>query len=77
MVSNVQNHYRKVTQGTLKNPEIFISPSFFEHVSVAVLLLQMVVIVPVWAMIQLESFQTPLLATVLQLIGQFNQCILK
>ena len=38
IVLNVQSHYRKVTQGTLKNPEIFckfISPSFFEPVSAA------------------------------------------
>ena len=46
-------------------------------ITVAVLLLETVVIVPVWAMIQLEVFLTPLLATVLQLIEQFNQCINK
>ena len=25
MVSNVQSHYRKVTQGTLRNPEFFVN----------------------------------------------------
>ena len=77
MVSNVQSHYRKVTQGTLRNPESFctsISPSFFRPVSAALLLLKMVIIVPVWAIMQLEVFLTPLLATFLQLI---DQCIPK
>ena len=41
------------------------------------LLLETAVIVPVWIMIQLEAYLTPLLATVLQLIGQFNQCLPK
>ena len=71
MVSNVQSHPWKVTKGTLRNPEMFCkfeSPSFFEPV--LALLLEMVVIVPDLAMIQLEAFLTPLLATVLQLIEQ-------
>ena len=78
MVSNVQSHYRKVTQRTQRNPEIicnFITPSFFELFSAAVLLLEMVIIVPVWALIQLVVFLTPLLA--LQLLEHFNQCIPK
>ena len=67
IVSNVQSHYRKVTQGSARNSVIFcefIPPSVFDPISADVLLLQMVVIVPVWAMIQLEAFLTPLLPTV-------------
>ena len=41
------------------------------------LLLETAVIVPVWIMIQLEAYLTPLLATVLQLLEQFNQCLPK
>ena len=68
MVLTVQGRYRKVTQETLRNPDIFckfISPSFFEPVSAVELLLEMVVIVPDWAMIELEAFLTPMLAMVL------------
>ena len=64
----LHSHYRKVTQGTLTNPEFFckfISPSFFEPASAALSLLEMVVIVPDWAMIQLEAFMTPLFAMIL------------
>ena len=59
MVSNVQSHYRKVSQGTLRNSEIFcefIPPSFFEPVSADVLLLQMVTIAPVWTIVQPPDF---------------------
>ena len=76
MLSNVQSHYRKVTQETPKNPEIFakiISTAFFDPVSAALLLLETAVIPPLWVMIQLESFLTPLLATILQLKEQSNQ----
>ena len=47
--------------GTTKKSGIFckfVSPFFFETVSAAALLLELVVIVPVWAMLQLESFVT-------------------
>ena len=79
MVSNVQSQYRKVTQGTLRNPLIFVKhiSVFFEPVKAAVLLLEMVVIVQLWAIIQLEAFLTPSLATVLQLTEQCNQCLPK
>ena len=62
--------------GTPKNPEIFakiISTAFFDPVSAALLLLETAVIPPPWVMIQLESFLTPLLATILQLKEQSNQ----
>ena len=49
-----------------------MSSAFFEPVSAALLLLQTAVIAPVWVMIQLQAFLTPLLATVFQLKGQFN-----
>ena len=73
MLSNVQTHYRKVTKGTLRNPEIFaiiISTAFFEPVSAALLLLETEVIALIRVMIQLKAFLTPLSATVLQLKEQ-------
>ena len=42
----------------------------FEPLSAALFLLETAVIAPVWDMIQLEAFLTPLLATILQLIKQ-------
>ena len=75
MLPNIQSHFRKVKQGTLRNPDIafkLISPALFETVSAALLLLEMEVIAQVWVMPQLEAYMTPLLATVLQLIEQFN-----
>ena len=80
MLSNVHSHYRKVTQGTICNQEkfcIFVSPAFIKSVSAALLLLETVVTVTVWVKIQLEAFLTPLLATVLQLIEHFIQCLTK
>ena len=55
---------------------LFISPAFFDPFSAALKLLQTAVIGPVWVTIQHVAFLTPLLATVLQLIEQFNQCLL-
>ena len=52
------------------------SPSFFEPVLAALLLLETVRIAPVWVMIQREAIMTPLLETVLQLKEQFNQSFL-
>ena len=77
MLSNVQSHYRRVAQGTIKNLEFFckfISPAILEPVSAALLLLKTEVIAPVWVMIRLEVF---LIFGVLQLIEQFNQCLFK
>ena len=51
-----------------------MSPAFFEPVSAALSLLEAAVFATVWVMIQLEAFLTPLLAIVLQLLEQFNQC---
>ena len=45
--------------------------------SFEILLLETAVIATVWLMIQLEDFPTSLLATVLQLIEQFDQCLNK
>ena len=55
----------------------FISPAFCVPVSVVLLLLETAVTAPFWVMIQLVAFLTPLLATVLLLIEQFNQCLPK
>ena len=77
MLSNVQSHYRRVAQGTIRNLEIFckfLSTAILEHVSAALLLLKTEIIAPVWVMIRLELF---LIFVVLQLIEQFNQCLLK
>ena len=49
--------------------------AFFKPVSAALVLLETAVIALILVMIQLEAFLTPLLATVLLLIEQFNQCI--
>ena len=54
-----------------------ISPAIFEPLSAASLLLETAVIAPVCVLIQLEAFLTPLVATVLQLIEKWNQCIPK
>ena len=70
MLSNVQTHYRKVTEERPQNPEIFVKfifSAFLEPVSAALLLLDTAVIALIWVMIQLEAFLTPLLATALQL----------
>ena len=80
MLSKVQSHYRKVTQGTISNQEYFckfISLYFFEPVSAALFLLETAVFAPVWVMIQPGTFLTLLLAKVLQLMVQFNQCLTK
>ena len=65
------------TENTQKcgNFFIFISPAFSEPVSTVLLLLETAAIAPFWAMIQLEAFLSPLLATVLLLTEQFNQCL--
>ena len=76
MLSNVQNHYRKVTKERPYNPESFVKiifSAFFEPVSAAFLLLETAVIALIWVMIQLKAVLTPLLTTVLQLKEQFNQ----
>ena len=52
-----------------------IFPAFFEPVSTALLLQETAVIALIWVMIQLKAFLTPLLAIVLQLKEQFNQCL--
>ena len=54
-----------------------ISPAFFESVSAALLLLETAIMVTFWVVIQLETYLTPLLATVLQLTEQFIQCLPK
>ena len=80
MLSNVQIHYRTVTKERPQNPEIFVKikfPAFFEPVSGALFLLEKAAIAPIWVMIQLEAFMTPLLATFLQWYEQFNQRLLK
>ena len=80
MLSNVLSSYRKVTQGTIINQVNFldfIAPAFFEQVSAILLILGTAFIATVWVMIQLEVFLTPWLATVLQLIEQFNHCLPK
>ena len=43
----------------------------------ALSLLETAVIAPIWVVIQLEVFLTPLLVTVLQFKEQFNQCLPK
>ena len=76
ILSNVQSHYRKVTQGAARNPEIFVNSylqlswSLFQQL----LLLEIVVIAPVWVMIPLRGFSG---ATVLQLLEQFNESLPK
>ena len=49
MLSNIQSHYRDVTQETPKNPETFESHifTFFEPVSAALLLQETTVTAPV------------------------------
>ena len=42
---------------------ISIFPAFVDHVSAALLLLATAAVAPVWVVIQLEAFLTPLLAT--------------
>ena len=68
MISNVQSRYRKITQGTFVKFCKFISLAFFEPVLVALLLRETAVIGPVWVMIQLEAFLTPLCAALKSLI---------
>ena len=80
MLSNVQSHNRNVTQGTISNQKSFCkfkSPAFIEPVSAASLLLETAFLAQVCLMNQLEAVMTPLFATVLQLLEQFNQCLTK
>ena len=78
MLSNVQTHYRKVTKERPLNAEVFVKIlflAFFEPVSAALSLVETAVIALIWVMIQLKAWL--LLATVLHMITQFNQCLPK